>query len=316
MNEQFLWVEKYRPSKIEECILPPGLRSIFQGVIERKEIPNLLLSGPPGVGKTTVAKAMCAELDSDFLLINGSQDSGIDVLRTTIRSFSSSVSFTSSSRKVVILDEADYLNPQSTQPALRGFIEEFSANAAFVFTANHKNRIIPAIHSRCSVVEFTLKPEDKMAMVTGMLARMEAILAAENVEYDKKAVATLVLRYYPDFRRTINEVQTYANRNGRIDADATLSSSTSDVAVLFRAMADKKYAEIRSWVHYHLDNDPIGLFRAIFEAAPNHIEPKSIPQLVLHISEYADKRLPFSANPEITLLAWATECMVDLSFIK
>ena len=256
MNE-FLWVEKYRPQTISECVLPNRLKDVFQSFVDQKEIPNMLLCGTAGTGKTTVARALCNELDCDYIVINGSDESGIDVLRTKIRDFASTVSF-GGKTKVVILDEADYLNPNSTQPALRAFIEEFSKNCRFIFTCNFKNRIIEPLHSRTTVVEFKLKKEEKPQMASAFMARISNILGEENIEYSEKVLAELLMKYFPDYRRTLNELQRYS-KFGAIDEGILSNIAEVNMKGLCDSLKDKDFKKMRQWVSNNVDTDPQGL---------------------------------------------------------
>ena len=305
MAENILWVEEYRPKKIKDCILSPSIKKTFLEFVKNKEIPNLLLSGGPGVGKTTVARALCEELDTDYLIINGSEESGIDVLRTKIKNFASTVSLTNN-RKVVILDEADYLNPQSTQPALRGFIEEFHNNCRFIFTANYKNRIIEPLHSRCSVIEFKLNgSRDKMA--SELMKRVGDILDRENVKYEKKVVAELIMKHFPDNRRVINELQRYS-ASGEIDSGILVNLSEVNMKELITHLKMKEFTKVRKWVVDNIDNDPTKIFRKVYDSLYNYMEPSTIPSAVIILGEYQYKAA-FVADQEINLLACLTEIM-------
>ena len=308
--EHLLWVEKYRPQKIEDCILPDALKETFQEFVKRKEIPNLLLSGTAGVGKTTVAKALCNEVGCDYIIINGSDESGIDVLRNKIKNYASSMSLMGG-RKVVIIDEADYLNPNSTQPALRGAIEEFASNCSFIFTCNFKNRIIDPIHSRCSVIDFKINGS-KPKLATQLFKRIENILSQEKVEYDKEVVAAVITKHFPDNRRILNELQRYSV-GGVIDKGILASVSDIQLADLLRALKDKDFASARKWVTNNLDNDPARIFRKLYDSLYESLKPQSVPQLVLILAKY-QYQAAFVADAEINLIACLTEIMVDCEF--
>ena len=308
--EHLLWVEKYRPARIEDCILPDAIKETFQEFVKRKEIPNLLLSGTAGVGKTTVAKALCNEVGCDYIIINGSDESGIDVLRNKIKNYASSVSLMGG-RKVVIIDEADYLNPNSTQPALRGAIEEFASNCSFIFTCNFKNRIIDPIHSRCSVVDFKINGS-KAKMASSFFKRCEWILEQEGITYDKEVVAAVITKHFPDNRRVLNELQRYSV-SGSIDKGMLSSVSDIQLADLLRALKDKDFASARKWVTNNLDNDPARIFRKLYDSLYESLKPQSVPQLVLILAKY-QYQAAFVADSEINLIACLTEIMVDCEF--
>ena len=308
--EHLLWVEKYRPSRIEDCILPDAIKETFQEFVKRKEIPNLLLSGTAGVGKTTVAKALCNEIGCDYIIINGSDESGIDVLRNKIKNYASSVSLMGG-RKVVIIDEADYLNPNSTQPALRGAIEEFASNCSFIFTCNFKNRIIDPIHSRCSVIDFKINGS-KPKMAAQFFKRVENILSQEGVTYDKEVVAAVITKHFPDNRRILNELQRYSVA-GTIDKGILSSVSDIQLADLLRALKEKDFAAARKWVTNNLDNDPARIFRKLYDSLYESLKPQSVPQLVLVLAKY-QYQAAFVADSEINLIACLTEIMVDCEF--
>ena len=310
MNEHILWVEKYRPQRVEDCILPENIKSSFQEYVNKKEIPNLLLSGTAGVGKTTIAKALCNEVGCDFIVINGSDESGIDVLRTKIKHYASTVSF-SSARKVIIIDEADYLNPNSTQPALRGAIEEFSSNCSFIFTCNFKNRIIDPIHSRCSVVDFKING-NKVKLATQFLKRVEWILEQENIKYDKEVVAAVITKYFPDNRRILNELQRYS-ASGVIDKGILSSVADVQINALITALKEKDFSSCRKWTTNNLDNDPSRIFRNLYDSLYEQLKPNSVPQLVLILAKY-QYQAAFVADSEINLVACLTEIMVDCEF--
>jgi len=310
MKEPILWVEEYRPKTIDDCILPSSIKKTFQEFINKRDIPNLLLSGGAGVGKTTVARALCNELDIDYMIINGSEESGIDVLRTKIKSFASTVSL-SGGQKVVILDEADYLNPQSTQPALRGFIEEFHKNCRFIFTCNFKNRIIEPLHSRCSVIEFKING-NRQKLAGQLLDRCVNILNKNNIEYDKKVVAELIMKHFPDNRRVLNELQRYSV-SGKIDSGILVNLSEVSMKELALHLKEKEFTKVRKWVVDNIDNDPTKIFRKIYDNLYTHLEPGTIPAAVILIGEYQYKSA-FVADQEINLLACLTEMMTQCRF--
>ena len=308
-----LWVEKYRPTKIEDCILPDEIKTMFQSIVDSGEIPNLLLTGSPGIGKTTVAKALCNQLDCDWLMINGSDEGRmIDTLRTTVVNYASTVSL-SGGKKVIIIDEADYMNKDSVQPALRGVIEEFSKNCRFIFTCNFKNRIIPALHSRCSVVDFRISKDAKPALGMEMLENVKRILNEEEVKYEESVLVQLVLKYFPDFRRVINELQKYS-LNGIIDEDILKQSSDENFNELFVALKGKDFSGMRKWVAQNIDNDHVRLYRQIYDTLNNRFEKKSIPQAVLTIADYSYKSA-FVADQEVNMVACLTEIMMDCEFV-
>ena len=308
---EYLWVEKYRPQKIDDCVLPKALKETFKQFIASGELPNFLFCGTAGVGKTTVAKALCNEIGAEYLLINGSEESGIDVLRTKIKSFASTVSLTDS-KKVIILDEADYLNPNSTQPALRAFIEEFSNNCRFIFTCNYKNRIIEPLHSRCSVVEFKIENNEKQEIAGSFFKRTSSILKSENIEFDQKVVAELITKHFPDWRRVLNELQRYAI-SGKIDAGILLNITEESFKDLVKNLKDKNFTEVRKWVAKNSDSDSINIFRQLYDTATINMEVASIPQLVLILADYQYKAA-FVADHELNLMAALTEVMAQCKF--
>ena len=311
MSGDFLWTEVYRPKTIADTILPPSLKQTFQQFINQQNIPNLLLCGRAGVGKTTVARAMLEEIGADYLIINGSMNGNIDTLRNDIRQFASSISFYGG-RKYVILDEADYLNPNSTQPALRNFMEEFSKNCGFILTANFSNRIIDPLHSRCSVVEFKIEKDDKPKMAALLFKRAQQVLDSEGVEYDPKAVAEVVKKFFPDFRRVLNELQRYS-ATGKIDSGILVNFTDDKLKGLVELIKQKNFTEIRKWVGENTDIDTTTFFRKLYDAASDYMKPSSIPQLVLILAGYQYKAA-FVADQEINILACLTEIMVEGEF--
>jgi len=308
--EQLLWVEKYRPKKVEDCILPDAIKATFQEYVNRKEIPNLLLSGTAGVGKTTIAKALCEQVGCDYIVINGSDESGIDVLRNKIKNYASSVSLMGG-RKVVIIDEADYLNPNSTQPAMRGAIEEFASNCSFIFTCNFKNRIIDPIHSRCSVVDFKVNGS-KQKMAADFFKRVEWILEQENITYDKKVVAAVITKHFPDNRRVINELQRYSV-SGTIDSGILSNIADIQLESLVTSLKEKDFASVRKWVTNNLDNDPVKIYRKLYDTLYEALKANTVPQLVLILAKY-QYQSAFVADHEINMVACLTEIMVDCEF--
>ena len=307
----YLWVEKYRPRAIRDCILTADLKETFLNFLKQKEIPNLLLSGTAGTGKTTVARALCEELGADYIIINGSDEGRhIDTLRNKIKNFASTVSLTEdSNHKVVIVDEADYMNADSVQPALRNFIETFYNNCRFIFTCNYKNKIIPALHSRCTVIDFKIANGQKVKTATAFMLRLIKLLEEEKIGYDKKVLAELVQKFYPDFRRTINELQRYSVR-GKIDSGILFSLSEANNKELIAMLKDKKFNDMRKWVVQNLDKDPSTLFTGLYDVLYKYLEPKSIPQAVLIIAGYQYKAA-FVADQEINMVACLTEIMAN-----
>lgn len=308
-DDQFLWVEKYRPRSLEDCILPAEQKAAFQEFIDKGEIQNMLLCGGAGMGKTTVARALCEQLGTDYLVINGSEESGIDVLRTKIKQFASTVSFTGKT-KVIILDEADYLNPNSTQPALRGFIEEFSKNCRFIFTCNYKNRIIPPLHSRCAVIEFKYSKQEKPKIAAKFLKRVQFILQNEGITFDEKVIAALLLKYFPDYRRIINELQRYS-ASGTIDEGILARVGEVNTQELVDSLKEKDWKRMRSWVVNNIDNDPHGIFRKMYDDLVDRVV--QVPELVLILADYQYKAA-FVADHEINLVACLTEIMATVKF--
>ena len=308
MLQDFLWVEKYRPKKVEETILPLELKNTFQEFVNQKNIPNLILSGGPGIGKTTIAKAMLEELDCSYIVINGSMNGNIDTLRNEIKNFASTVSF-NGGRKYVILDEADYINPQSTQPALRNFMEEFSANCGFILTCNFLNRIIAPLHSRCSVINFKITNKDKPKLASQFMKRVITILQTEKVEFEEKVVAELIMKYFPDWRRVLNELQRYSV-SGKIDSGILANVTEDAIKTLVQKIKDKDFTGMRKWVAENLDNDPSVLFRRIFDGSVDIFTPNSVPQLILLLGEYQYKSA-FVVDQEINFVAFLTDVMAS-----
>ncbi len=310
-TQHVLWCEKYRPQTVEECILPDRLKHPFAEYVKQGTIPNLLLSGGAGVGKTTIAKAMCQEIGCDFLVINGSDESGIDTFRTKIKHYASSMSL-SGGRKVIIIDEADYLNPNSTQPALRNAMEEFAGNCSFIFTCNFKSRIIEPLHSRCAVIDFTLKAAEKQKMAAAFFTRVQTILKTEKVEYDQKVLAEFVKRFFPDFRRSINELQRYSHF-GKIDVGILSHLGDLDINEVVKHIKEKDFGSLRKWVAGK-DIDPQTLYRKLYDNLYEVLKKETIPQAVLILAEYQYKQA-FVADAEINVMACLTELMLQCEFL-
>jgi len=311
MSNDFLWVEKYRPKTIDECILPKELKTTFNKIVESGELPNMLFTGSAGLGKTTVAKAMCNMLDLDYILINGSEEGNIDTLRGKIKQFASTVSL-QGGVKVVILDEADYLKPQSTQPALRGFIEEFANNCRFILTCNFKNRIIEPLHSRCGVYEFN--GGDKATLCGEFMSRCQEILLNEGVTvHSPQALADIIMRYFPDWRRVLNELQRHGISTGNIDASIVNDVSSTTYDDLFTHLKNKDFKKMRKWVVDNIDTDAAAIFRGIYDRMTEKVAPQSIPQLVLILADYQYKNA-FVADHELNVVACLTEVMANAEF--
>ena len=311
IRDDFLWVEAYRPRTIDSAILPSTLKTTFQQFVDQKNIPNLLLTGRAGIGKTTVARAMLEELQCDYIIINGSMNGNIDTLRSEIKDFASSISF-SGGRKYVILDEADYLNPNSTQPALRNFMEEYSRNCGFILTCNFKNKIIEPLHSRCSVVEFKIDKEDKPKMASLFYKRVCNILEQEGVNYDQKAVIEVITKFFPDWRRVLNELQRYS-ATGKIDSGILVNFSEENLKGLVELLKAKSFTEVRRWVAENNDIDQAVFFRKLYDTASQYLKTNSIPQLVITLADYQYKAA-FVADHEINILACLTEIMAEGDF--
>lgn len=310
LNNEFLWVEKYRPKDIESCILPADLKDQFNTFV-KEGIPNLLLSGGPGVGKTTSARAMLEQGNYDYIMINGSMNGNIDTLRTDIKNYASTVSL-QNTRKYVILDEADYLNASTTQPALRNFMEEYSSNCGFILTCNFKNKILPALHSRCASIDFKIPTKDKPKLAMKFLERLETILTNEKVEYDKAVLADLIMKYFPDWRRVLNELQRYASL-GKIDTGVLTRGDDNELKDLMSILKKKNFNDMRQWVAENIDNDCATIFRKLYDKAHTIMKDPSIPQLVLIIADYQYKDA-FVADHEVNLVACLTEIMANCEF--
>ena len=309
--EKFLWVEKYRPTKVDECILPSNLKQTFKQFVKDKKIPNLILSGGAGVGKTTIANAMINEIGATSMMINGSEESGIDVLRTKIKNFASTSSL-EGGRKYLILDESDYLNPQSTQPALRGFMEEFHKNCGFILTCNYKNRLIEPLHSRCGSIDFKITKKEKPQLANAFFKRVKNILEQESIKYDEKVVAELINKYFPDWRRTLNEMQKYS-ASGQIDSGILVNLSEVSINELMDALKKKEFTVVRKWIVNNLDNDPNRMYRLVYDSLYDYLDGSTIPHAVLLIGKYSYQSA-FVADQEINMLACMTELMSTVKF--
>ncbi len=312
MND-FLWVEKYRPEKVDDCILPDESKAMFKGFLEQGEIPNLLLSGPAGIGKTTIAKALCRELGADFYVINGSDEGRfLDTVRNKAKTFASTVSLTSgSSHKIIIVDEADNTTPD-VQLLLRASIEEFQKNCRFIFTCNYKNKIIEPLHSRCSVVDFHIKGKEKAQLASAFLKRINSILEQEGIEFELKVVAEVIQKHFPDFRRTLNELQRYASR-GKIDTGILAQVADVKISDLIGYLKGREFTNMKKWVSSNIDNEPQVIMRKIYDNLYTYLVPKSIPEAVLVIGEYQYKAT-FVMDQEINLVAFLTELMMRCEF--
>jgi DNA polymerase III delta prime subunit len=307
--EHLLWTEKYRPRTVEECILPERLKAVFQQYVNQKEMPNLLLAGGAGVGKTTIAKAMCNEIGCDYMVINGSDENGVDTIRVKIKNYASSISL-SGGRKVIILDEADYLTPNA-QAILRNAIEEFAVNCSFIFTCNYKNKIIDPLHSRCAVIEFGLKNGEKAQMASAFFKRITHILDTEKVEFDEKVIAEVVKKHFPDFRRVINELQRYS-KLGKIDVGILSQIGDISISQIVKHLKEKDFTSVRKWAATsEIDNTTF--FRKLYDALYDIAKPQSIPQAVLILADYQYKQA-FVADHEINLVACLTEIMANVEF--
>ena len=313
MSESLLWVEKYRPRTIEDCILPESIKKTLRDVVSQNKIPNMMFTGTSGIGKTTAARAICNETQADYLIINGSDEGRmIDTLRTKLTQFCSTISL-SGSRKVVIIDEADYMNADSVQPAMRNFTERFADNCSFIFTCNYKNRIIEPILSRCAVIDFSLKYGEKQVIAARFMKRVEGILTDESIDYDKEVIAKLVLKHFPDFRRVLNELQRYST-SGEINSGVLANIKEMNLKELIDSLREKNFSKMRQWVVANVDNDPATVYRKIYDELYNVVDKGSIPQAVLTISEYQYKSA-FVADQELNLVACLVELMAECEFV-
>lgn len=309
--DEFLWTQKYRPQKIEDCVLPDATKTMFQEFVNRKEIPNLILTGTAGVGKTTSALALCKEIGCDHLIINGSNETGIDLFRSKITNYATSVSL-KGGRKVIIIDEADYMNPLSLQPALRHGIESFSKNATFIFTVNYVNKIIDPIRSRCSIVNFSISKSEKEKIIKTFFKRICNILDIEQVEYNKEVIATILMKYYPDFRKVINDLQRYSI-TGKIDSGILTQSGEFQFKNLFASLREKNFTKMREWVSQNTFSSDTDFYRKFYDTIFDLLKPSYIPQLILTLSKY-QYQTNFVADPEIQILSFLVEVMVDIEF--
>ena len=307
MSDNFLFVEKYRPKTISECILPKGIKKTFLSILDSSEIPNMMFTGSQGVGKTTVAKALCNELGLDYILINGSEQGNIDTLRGKIKQFASSVSLMGG-YKVIILDEADYLNPQSTQPALRAFIEEFSNNCRFIFTCNFKNRIIKPLHSRCSVYDFSIPNKEKPVLAGEFFARLQKIVKDENLDIPTPGLVLLIEKHFPDWRRVLNEMQRYGITGDTASEVSTINND--NFKELMSILKDKNFRKMRKWVVDNIDLEPTAVFRKVYDTVYDYITPASIPEIIVTLAEYQYKDA-FVADHELNTVACLTQVMAS-----
>ena len=313
MRDEFLWVEKYRPKTIDECILPEETKKTFKSFLDKGEIPNMLLAGPAGCGKTTVAKALCLQLGVDYYVINGSDEGRfLDTVRNTAKNFASTVSLSSTAKhKVIIIDEADNTT-NDVQLLLRAFIEEFHGNCRFIFTCNYKNRLVEPLHSRCACIDFSTNSADRPGLAAQFFARLQEILDTEGVEYDNKVLVELINKHFPDWRRVLNELQRYSS-SGKIDSGILASFSDVKVNGLIKNLKNKEFSEVRKWVVNNLDNDSGVLMRRIYDVLHDSLVPNSIPAAVLVLAKY-QYQIAFVADQEINLLACLTELMVECEF--
>lgn len=309
MKEEFLWVEKYRPHTIEECILPERLKNVFRGIVNSKEVPNMILSGGPGIGKTTIARAICEMLGVNYLVVNSSEDRGIDTLRTTIRNYASSMSF-DGGYKVIIMDEADGITPEA-QKAFRGAMEEFSSNCKFIMTCNYKSKLIDAIHSRSTVIDFSFEKKERIEIAVAFMKRISDILDKEGVTYEKPALSKLIEKFFPDFRRIINELQRYCQFDKTLTTSTLVQmNSVRDLDDVFKAISDRDFGKIRKWVSNNMDNDPTTIFRSIYDNLNKYLKPDSVPVACLILAKYQFQSGQV-ADQEINMVACLTEFLVE-----
>jgi DNA polymerase III delta prime subunit len=312
MSENYLFVEKYRPRTIDETILPKKLKADLEDAVKSGTLQHMLFTGTSGVGKTTIARAMCDQLNIDYIFINGSEESGIDTLRTKIKHFASTMSL-SGGYKVVIIDEADYLNAQSTQPALRGFMEEFHDNCRFILTCNYKNRIIKSLHSRCATFDFTIPKAEKAVLAGEFFNRAQVILKGEGIKFDKKVLAELITLYHPDWRQVLNELQRYSV-SGQIDSGILINLSDDNVKSLMKYLKNKNFKEMRSWVVDNIDMDSVVLFRMVYDGMTTYMKPTSTPTAILILADYQYKAA-FVADHELNVVACMTELMANVEWV-
>ena len=310
--DNFLWVEKYRPKTIEDCVLPMSLKSTFSDMVAKGEPQNLLLSGSAGVGKTTVAKALCNEMGCDWIIINCSEEGNIDTLRTKIRQFASTVSLSGDVRKVVILDEFDYSNANSIQPALRGAIEEFANNCRFILTCNYKSRIIEPIHSRCTCIDFILPTSEKPQIAAKIMERCSYVLSKEGIQFDKKVLGQLIMKHFPDMRRILNELQRYSV-SGKIDVGILSSLQESEIKNLISSMKNKDFSSVRKWAAMNAETSPTEIYRKIYDGLTDNLENQSIPEAILILAE-SQYRSAFVADQEINMMACLVQLMMSCAF--
>lgn len=312
MRNEFLFVEKYAPKKIEDCILPKTLKEFFTDIRNSKEVPNLILSGPPGIGKTSTIKALANELDMDFMMINGSEEGRfLDTIRNKVQSYASTVSLMNTGKKILLIDEADNVT-HDCQMALRGAIEKLQKNCIFIFTCNYKNKLVPPLHSRCSILDFTIPPKEKPKLATEFYERIVYILNSETIEYETKVLVELVRKYFPDFRRTLNELQRYSTK-GKLDISSIALVSNANVVELVGHLKSKNFSEVRKWVVHNLDNDISRIFRQIYEELYNSAVPDTLPSGILILSKY-QYQSSFCMDQEINLIACLTEIMCEVEF--
>lgn len=313
INDDFLFVNKYAPTKIEDCILPEHIKNFFIQVRDSKEVPNLILSGSQGCGKTSTILALSNELKLDFMMINGSEEGRfIDTIRNKVQSYASTVSLSNTGKKILLIDEADNLT-HDCQLALRGAIEKLQKNCIFIFTCNYKNKILPPLHSRCSVIEFTIPPKEKPKLALQFFTRLKNILQSENIEYEDKVLAELVQKYFPDYRRTLNELQRYTS-TGELDIGSISASSQKNIEELMGYLKEKDFKEVKKWTVQNVDNDVSKLYRQIYDELFRTLVPSSLPSAIILLADYQYKN-SFVADAEINLLACLVEIMSECEFI-